>query len=254
VIARALGLPEDDHERFQAWSDDMVSDYAATPSAEFVAYLDDQVARRRRATQRPDDVITRLMDTEVDGERLSDVAVRTHTMFLIAAGNETTRNLIANTLLRLARHPDLFASIRRDRGLVVPLLEESLRLDAPVQIAGRAVWNDVDIEGCPLRAGDRAVLSYAGANRDPDAFVDADELRLDRPRVRDHVSFGIGPRICPGASLARLEARVAIEEFAATVAAFELVPDYRCVPKPVFWAWGPQRLDAVITQLGERGR
>ncbi|HUP76657.1 MAG TPA: cytochrome P450 [Acidimicrobiales bacterium] len=246
VIARALGLPEHDHERFQTWSDDMVSDYAATPSAEFVAYLDDQVAMRRRAPHRPDDVITRLMETEVDRERLSDVAVRTHTMFLIAAGNETTRNLIANTLLRLARHPDLYASVRHDRSLIVPLLEESLRLDAPVQIAGRAVWNDTEIEGCPMHAGDRAVLSYTGANRDPDAFPEPDELRLDRPRVRDHVSFGIGPRICPGASLARLEARVAIEEFADAVPQFELIPEYRFVPKPVFWAWGPQRLDVVI--------
>jgi cytochrome P450 len=246
VIARALGLPEDDHERFQIWSDDMVTDYAATPSAEFVAYLDEHVKMRRQSAQPPDDVMTRLMSTEVDGERLSDVAVRTHTMFLIAAGNETTRNLIANTLLRLARHPDLYADIRRDRELVAPLLEESLRLDAPVQIAGRAVWNDTEIEGCPMHAGERAVLSYAGANRDPDAFPDPDELRLDRPRLRDHVSFGIGPRICPGASLARLEARVAIEEFVEVVPKFELVPDFQFVPKPVFWAWGPKRLDVVL--------
>jgi cytochrome P450 len=126
------------------------------------------------------------------------------------------------------------------------LLEESLRLDAPVQIAGRAVWNDTEIEGCPMHAGERAVLSYAGANRDPDAFPDPDELRLDRPRLRDHVSFGIGPRICPGASLARLEARVAIEEFAEIVPKFELVPDFQFVPKPVFWAWGPKRLDVVL--------
>ena len=247
VIARALGLPEDDHVRFQEWSDDMVSDYAATPSAEFVAYIDEQVAWRRRAANPPEDVMTRLMDTEVDGERLSDVAVRTHTMFLIAAGNETTRNLIANTFLRLARQPDLYADVRKNRALAAPLLEESLRLDAPVQIAGRAVWNDTEIEGCPMRAGDRAVLSYTAANRDPEAFTEPDELRLDRPRLRDHLSFGIGPRICPGASLARLEARVAIEEFVALVPQFALVPEYHFEPKPVFWAWGPKRLDISIS-------
>jgi cytochrome P450 len=246
VIARALGLPEDDHERFQVWSDDMVSDYAATPSDEFVAYLDAQVASRRHAASPPDDVLTRLMKTEVEGEFLSDVAVRTHTMFLIAAGNETTRNLIANTLHRLAKDPALYARIRADRELVSPLLEESLRLEPPVQIAGRAIWNDTEIEGCPLRSGERAVLSYAAANRDPSAFTEPDDLRLDRPNQRDHVSFGIGPRICPGATLARLEARIAIQEFVDTVPGFSLVPDFRFVPKPVFWAWGPSRLDVRI--------
>lgn len=246
VIARALGLPEDDHERFKQWSDDMVTDYAATPSAKFVAYLDEQVALRRGSVDPPDDVMTRLMNTDVDGERLSDVSVRTHTMFLIAAGNETTRNLIGNTLLRLAGDPKLYADIRKFPALVAPLLEESLRLDPPVQFAGRAVWNDTVIDGCPLRAGDRAVLSYTGANRDPAAFVDPDQLRLDRPRLRDHVSFGLGPRVCPGASLARLEARVAIEEFAARVPSLALAAGYSFEPKPVFWAWGPQRLDVMF--------
>jgi cytochrome P450 len=136
--------------------------------------------------------------------------------------------------------------LRADRGLLSAYLEESLRLDAPVQFAGRAVWDDIAIEGCALHAGDRAVLSYTGANRDPLFFEDPDALRLDRPRLRDHVSFGIGPRICPGASLARLEARVAVEEFLDAVPSFALVPDHRFEPKPVFWAWGPARLDVRI--------
>ena len=198
----------------------------------------------------PDDVITRFINTDVDGEYLSDQAIRTQTMFLIVAGNETTRNLIGNCLYVLATRPDLFEQVRAERDRIAPFVEESLRLDAPVQVLARAVLDETEIEGCPLHAGDRVVFGLASANRDEAAYDDPTEFRLDRARMRDHLAFGAGPHVCPGASLARLEAAAVIEELCERVRAVRLADDYVPDPNPVFWANGHRSLPAVLTPTG----
>ena len=168
-------------------------------------------------------------------------------MNLIIAGNETTRNLIGNCLYTLATSPELYGRVRGDRGLIPNVVEESLRLDAPVQVLGRAVVVDTAIEGCPLKKGDRVVFGLASANRDERVHDDPDEFRLDRPRQRDHVAFGAGPHICPGASLARLETVATLEAFCERVVAFRLIDNFEPEPNPVFWAHGHRRLPAVLT-------
>ena len=255
VIAHVLGIPDEDHDTFRRWSDELLDAQGegrpitmSQAHPEFAAYIQDQIDRRRAMADPPDDVITRFLRTDVDGELLSDDTVRTQTMFLVVAGNETTRNLIGNALHTLAGAPDLYAAMRADPGATIPaVVEESLRHDSPVQILARAVLDDVEVEGCPLHPGDRVVFGIASANRDERVHHDPAAFRIDRPKLRDHLAFGAGPHVCPGASLARLEATALLSAFADRVAAFRLVDGFEPQLNPVFWALGHRALPALLT-------
>src|SRR5262245_43588886 len=245
VIAHMLGVPVADRERFQVWSDELLAAQGHSNQAglaelhpEFGAYIQGLIDERRKAADPPDDIVTRLLQTEIEGERLSDRMVRTQTMFLIVAGNETTRNLIGNCLHRLATSRELYERVRAEPVLLPALIEEVLRYDSPVQVLGRKVLADTAIEGCPLRAGERVVFGIASANRDGSAFERPAEFQLGRPHPRDHLAFGTGPHICPGAALARLETLALLEAFCARVAAFRLADGCTPEPNPVFWANG----------------
>jgi cytochrome P450 len=254
VIAHMLGVASEYEDRFRVWSDELLEaqNTGATGALsdahpQFARFVQGLIDDHRAMDDPPDDVITRFIHTDVDGEFLSDQAIRTQTMFLIVAGNETTRNLIGNCMYVLATRPDLFEQVRADRDRIPPFVEESLRLDAPVQVLARAVLDDTEIEGCPLHAGDRVVFGLASANRDESAYDDPTEFRLDRARMRDHLAFGAGPHVCPGASLARLEAIAVLEEVCERVASLRLADDYVPDPNPVFWANGHRSLPAVLT-------
>jgi cytochrome P450 len=256
VIAEVLGIPNDRIDDFARWSDELLQrqgeqDQAYEPIAklhpEFTAYLEDRITERLESDDPPNDMITRLLQTEIEGERLSRRAVLTQTIFLIVAGNETTRNLIGNTLYRLAEDADLYARVCEDRELVPTLVEESLRFDTPVQLLARTCTQDIEIAGTRIQKGQRVLYSVASANRDESVYEDADQFRLDRKRPRDHVGFGAGPHICPGAFLARMEAQVAVETVLERVAKMELAPGYAFDPNPVFWAYGPQTLKVRLT-------
>ncbi len=253
VIAHMLGVPADQEDRFRAWSDELLDAQNTQQTAslsdahpEFAQYVQGLIDEHRALDDPPDDVVTRFLDTDIDGEYLSDRAVRTQIMFLIVAGNETTRNLIGNCLYVLATRPDLFAQLKDDSRLIAPYVEESLRLDAPVQVLGRSVLADTNIEGCPLHLGDRVVFGLASANRDETVYDDPTQFRLDRARMREHLAFGAGPHVCPGASLARLEALAVLEEFCVRVRALRLSDDYEPDPNPVFWANGHRSLPVVL--------
>jgi cytochrome P450 len=253
VIAHMLGVPADQEDRFRAWSDELLDAQNTQQTAslsdahpEFAQYVQGLIDEHRALDDPPDDVVTRFLDTDIDGEYLSDRAVRTQIMFLIVAGNETTRNLIGNCLYGLATRPDLFAQLKDDSRLIAPYVEESLRLDAPVQVLGRSVLADTNIEGCPLHLGDRVVFGLASANRDETVYDDPTQFRLDRARMREHLAFGAGPHVCPGASLARLEALAVLEEFCVRVRALRLSDDYEPDPNPVFWANGHRSLPVVL--------
>lgn len=254
VIAHVLGVPADDRDRFRIWSDELLANQqvAEVPGTlsdyqpEFAAYLQAMIDERRTMADPPDDVITRFLRTDVEGELLSDAAVRTQCLFLIIAGNETTRNLIGNLLHTLAVDADLYARVRADRSLIPYVVEESLRFDSPVQVLARAVLADTEIEGCPLHVGDRVVFGLASANRDEKVHADPDAFRIDRPKPREHLAFGAGPHVCPGASLARMEAVVALDVFCDAVRSFRLVDGFVPEPNPVFWALGHRSLPVVL--------
>ena len=259
VIAHVLGIPTADWQQFKRWSDDVVE--GLDPRAvrdqerirslsqrhpEFAAYLDDQIAQRHAATEPPDDIITRFIHTEIDGERLWDVAIRTQLMVLIIAGNETTRNLIGNAFHTLASDPVLCARLRNDPSIIPTVVEESLRHDSPVQILARTCTQNTLIEGVEIPANDAVVFGVGSANRDERCYAEPAAFRLDRPDPWDHVAFGAGPHICPGAALARLEATIALEVFSERVERFTLAPGYAFDPNPVFWAHGPRSLAVQI--------
>jgi cytochrome P450 len=254
VIAHMLGVPEELEDRFRIWSDELLEAQNARGTGslsdahpEFARFVQSLIDDHRAMDDPPDDVVTRFINTDVDGEYLSDRTVRTQIMFLIVAGNETTRNLIGNCCYVLATRPDLFEQIRGRRELIPPFVEESLRLDAPVQVLARSVLDDTEIHGCPLHVGDRVVFGIASANRDEAVYGDPTEFRLDRPRMREHLAFGTGPHVCPGASLARLEAAAVIEELCERVGTLRLADDYVPDPNPVFWANGHRSLPTVLT-------
>ena len=129
-------------------------------------------------------------------------------------------------------------------------IEESLRFDSPVQLLARTCTEKIDVDGVSVAKGDRVLYSIASANRDERFFSDPGEFRLDRPRPRDHVAFGAGPHVCPGAFLARMEAKVALETLLDRVERIELAPGYVFDPNPVFWALGPRtlRVRLIATQ------
>jgi cytochrome P450 len=259
VIAHLLGAPIEDHHLWAEWSDEVVQGTYPTKyrtergvglegaHPEFTAYVDEQIRARREAAEPPDDFITRLLNTEVDGRRLTDVEARSQLVFLFISGNETTRHLISNLCFTLAQRPDLFASCRDNRELIDNLVEETLRLMSPVQFLMRTCEAATTLHGVDLEADDKVAFGIASANRDATRFADPDELRLDRPDPKGHVAFGGGPHVCPGATLARLEARVAVDVLLTRVGEITLTPDYEFEKVPVFWAYGPSTLPVTLT-------
>jgi cytochrome P450 len=258
VIATLLGVPTSDFHLWGQWSGDVVQgDYPtknrnergegfAGAHPEFAGYVDRQIAERRNASDPPDDFVTRLIRTEVEGESLTDTEIRTMMLFLLVAGNETTRNLIGNLLVTMGQDPALFRTLQEDPEQIPIAVEESLRLDPPTAVLLRDCIRDTEIHGVAIREGDKVAFGIASANRDENHYEDADSFRLDRPDPKHHVAFGGGPHVCPGSVLARMEARVAIEVFLENVAEMKLAPDFVREKVPVFWANGPYRLPVQL--------
>ena len=262
VIAHLLGVEPADHARFAEWSDIVVQSSYATKNRredgvegeglagvapEFTAYLDAMIGERKASDDPPDDFVTRLINTTVDGERLTDLEMRTQLAFLLMSGNETTRHLIGNLLETVCTDAALYTRLQGDRDLVPTAVEESLRHDSPIHVLMRDCLADVTIEGVTVPAGVKVGFGLASANRDSRSYDDPDEFRLDRPSAKDHLAFGGGPHVCPGASLARLEGRIALDVFLDRVGEAHIDDGFRREPVPVFWANGPRRLPVTLT-------
>jgi cytochrome P450 len=214
VIAQLLGIPPAERERFKRWSDAVVGvtdsglrDENQQAVMEMFQYFAAEIAARRAAPGL--DLITAVVQAEIDGEALSDTELLSFCLLLLVAGNETTTNLIGNLLHVLADRPDLWQALRADRTLVAPAVEETLRYDSPVQLLWRTAARDIDLHGTTIREDERVMVVYAAANRDPDAFPDPDTFRLDR-QLNRHLAFGHGIHYCLGAPLARVEAAIAL--------------------------------------------
>ena len=261
VIAHVLGADPADHPRFALWSDLIVQSAYATKNRredgeegeglagvapEFVDHLDAMIAERRAMADPPDDFITRLVHIEVDGERLTDLELRTQLAFLLISGNETTRHMIGNVLETVCSDSSLFARMRVERDLVPMVIEESLRHDSPIHVLIRDCTKDTSVDDVAIPAGSKVAFGLASANRDEQTYDTPDAFRLDRPNARNHLAFGGGPHVCPGAALARLEGRVALDVFLDRVKAVSLEDGYRREAVPVFWAHGPRRLPVAL--------
>jgi cytochrome P450 len=210
VIAELLGIPLDDIPQFRTWSNELFSnDYAvrARTFGVFAQYFDGLIERRRSARQ--NDLISGLLDAEVDGERLSQRDITGACTLLLIAGHETTASLIPLMLWCLDENPAARAELVRHPQLLAGAIEESLRMRAVVHYMPRVVSEDVEFAGARLRAGDLVLPLFAAANLDARQFPDPDTFDMRRSPNRQF-GFGHGIHLCLGASLARLETSVAI--------------------------------------------
>lgn len=245
VIAHVIGVPPADAARFIAWAEEDVMqmrpvDLVTTgrggelPLHTYVARLvEERRSEGRRADDGPPaDVIGGLLLSEVEGAPLSTMEICTQVQFIVGSAVETTRKLLVNMFQMLLERPDVFSRVRGDRALVAPVVEETLRFYSPVQTTFRQCVKDTAVAGIPVKKGERVYAVVGSANRDPSAYDDPDQFRLDRENPRDHLAFGAGPHVCPGGALARLEATTALEVFVDRVA--ELGPveghDYGALP------------------------
>jgi cholest-4-en-3-one 26-monooxygenase len=220
VIAEIMGVPQEDRHLVFDWSNRMVGsedpeyqhteDGAMEASTELYAYAHELAAKRRASPQ--DDIISVLLQSEVNGEKLSELEFDLFFLLLAVAGNETTRNLIAHGMLALIEHPDQRARLLADPSLLPSGIEEMLRWGTPVMHFRRTAQRDIEILGQPVAEGQKVVIWYISANRDETVFPDP--FRFDVGRSpNEHISFGGGgPHFCLGANLARLEIRVIFDE------------------------------------------
>jgi cholest-4-en-3-one 26-monooxygenase len=216
VIADMVGVPEEDRamvfdftEKTFGFDPDLSMEDRNTAMTEMFMYADGLSRQRQEDPQ--DDLLSLLLEAEVDGHRLTQFQVSSFFMLLQNAGSETTRNLITTGTLALLQHPDQLELLRSDLALLPTAIEELLRYVTPVMYFSRQAARDTEVAGVPIPEGDRVVLSYVSANRDERAFSDPDVLDVTRT-PNDHVAFGAGgPHFCLGASLARIEARVMFE-------------------------------------------
>jgi cytochrome P450 len=181
----------------------------------------DTVAADRRANPR-DDIMSLLVNAEIDGERLSDAELNLFFITLIVAGNETTRNLINHSMLALVEHPDQADRLRKDPTLWDSGVEEMLRWGASIHNFRRTATRDTEIRGVPIQAGDKVVMYYASANRDEEVFDDPHTFDVART-PNEHVTFGGGgEHFCLGASLARAEIKATMRQLVERLPDMEL--------------------------------
>jgi cytochrome P450 len=180
---------------------------------EFLDYLRELVARRRaRPGDASTDVLTRLIEGEADGERLTEAELLHNCVFLLNAGHETTTNLIGNGLELLIRFPAERARLLAEPGLITTAIEEFLRYESSNQLGNRRAVAEAEIGGVAVAAGTLLTLCIGAANRDPARFEEPDRLDVGRQPNR-HLAFAGGPHMCAGMTLARLEGRIAIDAF-----------------------------------------
>jgi cytochrome P450 len=229
VIAEMLGVPRSDRPNFKRWSDSMIEAGGGRRSPatdasllEMLGYFQRHLAERRRAPK--DDLISTLARSEIDGTALTDPEILMFCATLLAAGNETTRNLISGGSLLLMRHPDQRRRLLAEPRLLHNAVEEMLRWWTPVQTFTRRATCDTELRGRRMREGQAVLMLYASANRDEEIWgEDSDRFDIERDHAHlRHLAFGFGEHLCLGAPLARLEARVMFQELLARYPGFEL--------------------------------
>jgi cytochrome P450 len=238
VIRAMLGFPEEDIEKFIEFInivlegidhplEQRIEEFAPV-EAYFTVQMEEHMANPR------DDLTSYLLNVEIEGQKLQPEHVFGTMVLVLIAGIDTTWSAIGSSIWHLANHPDDLARLVNEPELMPVAIEEFLRYYAPVTMA-RLVKHDMDYLGCSMKEDDWILLGFPAANRDPNVFDDADKFIIDRAQNR-HVAFGLGIHRCAGSNLARLELRVAIEEFIKRYSRFELAD-----PSAVTWASGQIR-------------
>jgi cholest-4-en-3-one 26-monooxygenase len=233
VIAEMIGVPLEDRHLVFNWSNQMIgfddpeyqpsSDVSKIASMEMFMYAN-QLALARKDSPR-DDLVSILMNAEVDGEKLTEVEFDSFFLLLAVAGNETTRNLISGGMLALFQNPDQRARLVADPSLMPTAIEEMLRWVSPVMYFRRTATRDAHIRDQAIREGDKVTIWYGSANRDEEIFERADKFDVGRT-PNEHMAFGLGHHFCLGANLARLEIQIMFEEI------LRRLPDMQLAAQP----------------------
>ncbi len=238
VIASMLGIPKEEASTFTEWVRGFLElgltnvDLQSEASRNIFRFLWEKIEEHREHPK--DDLISYLLSSEVDGEPVPAPHVLGTCFLLLVAGIDTTWSSIGSAIWHLAQHPEDRARLVAEPELMPMAVEELLRAYSPVTMA-REVTEDVEYAGCPMSEGDKVLMNFPAANRDPDVFEDPDKVILDRKK-NPHIAFGVGIHRCAGSNLARMEMRVAIEEWLAQIPDFKLAD-----PDAVTWAGGQVR-------------
>lgn len=228
VVSEMLGVPEQDRDDLRSWADAVVHREPGVTdvppeglraAAKMLQYFGELVTEREKHPS--DDLTGALLRAEIDGDRLSAREVLGFLFLMIVAGNETTTKLLGNAVFWLSQNPSERARLNADPSLIRQWVEETLRYDSSTQALVRRVGHDFELHGQKVCEGDRLVLLVGSANRDDRVFDDPDRFDLDR-NTTAMLSFGQGTHFCLGAALARLEARVALEEVQESLSDFEV--------------------------------
>ncbi|RIL04532.1 MAG: cytochrome P450 [Proteobacteria bacterium] len=233
MIGDLLGVEPEDRRTLQRWSDDLIAGTSATAAPEAIAaatraFLEyseynRRVVADRRARPR-DDLMSVLVQAEIDGARMSDEDLLQEGLLILVGGNETTRHVLTGGCEALCRNPEQRRALREDPARIPLAVEEMLRWVTPIQNMNRTATQDTALRGQTIRAGDKLLLLYPSANRDESVF--ADPFRFDVSRdPNPHLAFGFGAHFCLGASLARLELRVLFEELLTRIPDMRLADD-----------------------------
>ena len=221
VISNLLRVPREDRAKLRRWAVAILGalefdlpkdrfDLGNQCVAEFLDYLEDFVAdRKRNLSDDDDDILSRLIRWEADGFKLSDLQLYHQVIFLLNAGHDTTTNLIANGTYSLLTHPEEKQKLVTEPALINSAVEEFLRFESPVQLGNRMTTRKVEIGGIEIPENTNLHLGIGAANRDPEVYENPDSLDISR-NPRDHHAFAGGIHLCAGLNVARLEARIAI--------------------------------------------
>ena len=215
VISDMLGIPREDRETIRGWTENLlrvdrgrVDEEVRAGLREFVDYLRDLFERKRQAPT--EDMISRLVHAEEDGEILDEDEILATVFLMFLARHVTTVNLVGNGVVALLTHPDQLAKLKADPELAKGVVEETLRYWGPVDFIGRRIAReDVELSGTVIPSGEQATVSLASANRDPERFANPEVFDITRADANRHVAFGKGIHVCLGAPLARVEGQVA---------------------------------------------
>jgi cytochrome P450 len=243
VMAELLGMPYSDNDLYQSWlatflpAGDVPVEEVARTFADMRRYVTELIAAKR--AQPGEDLLTAMIQANEDGDRLTDEELLAHTELFILAGQDTTANMISNSVVTLFRHPDQLELLRQRPELLPNAMEELLRF-IPTTIGSitRVATEDIELRGVTIRAGDAVITIGQAANRDPEAFPDPDRFDITRPPKPGHLSFSHGVHFCLGANLARMEIAVALTGLLRRFPTLRLaVPDetLRWVPNQILY-------------------
>ena len=254
VIAGMIGIPESDWEKYRRWSDAILAlsytrqggPEAEAAFDEFVAVSDEMdeylkgMTAARHASPR-NDLLTRLVAADVDGERLTHAQILGFFQLLLLGGQETTANLINNAILCFLEHPEQLARVRERPELLPGAIEEVLRYRSPLQWLMRTPTREVELHGQTLRPGELVLAMLGSANRDGRQFPDADRFDVSR-EPNAHLAFGYGAHFCLGAALSRMEARIALTDLLGRLKNLRRAGDEPWEPRKALHVHGPSRL------------